>query len=672
MGYTPENNPYIPGDPYSYDLKWMVKDIKHMEERFGELDSQVQEATDQADRSEHEADRAVEEADRSRDEADRADREALVSEGYAKGTQDGEAVTEGPYFENNSKYYSEQSEASAQASADSAADAADYAAHIADPVSGLVASWLAAHVDPDTGYVIDDTFTIRLAAADAKLTGDRFNILELMQHVTYWNHFDNTSADNNFEYELAVNGNMLSNTNQPKHLTTHKIPVKAGTTYYIVRDAYNIGLNRIINYADDSPLTSSSTGSPETYTTIPIGWKFTASADGYAAFDFYRINAADASWFALYISDICDGNYHAYNVIGWEPTFKNPALVKGSLIDPDYVKQRWIVNISNGNMIDSGSPDYYTSGMIPIKNGKTYGIKRYDAAATFSGCYCIYDTDFSYVSGANLSGQLIFTAAADGYIKLSIVGTGGTNIYRSSFRCFDDKASDSLNYNFADQFVSDSALVNNKPYGYNNQIFTSYGDSLVANNNWQQAIAARFGMYHVAAGVGGSRVSGSGADAMWQDARISTINANSRLIMIHGGTNDDIPGLNIGSLEAIGAAHDTDTFIGAYQTMLEKIAVQAPNARVILLQPFYNSSEEDTINSSLETIRNAIRQVAELYGLPVYESRRNMGFNKLNQATYYVADPGPFYVHVNAQGGKRVSDCLIPFVMQYQIATENA
>lgn len=28
MGYTPENNPYIPGDPYSYDLKWIVDKIK--------------------------------------------------------------------------------------------------------------------------------------------------------------------------------------------------------------------------------------------------------------------------------------------------------------------------------------------------------------------------------------------------------------------------------------------------------------------------------------------------------------------------------------------------------------------------------------------------------------------------------------------------------------------
>ena len=37
MGYTPENNPYIPGDPYSYDLKWMVSEIKRALEMYDSL-----------------------------------------------------------------------------------------------------------------------------------------------------------------------------------------------------------------------------------------------------------------------------------------------------------------------------------------------------------------------------------------------------------------------------------------------------------------------------------------------------------------------------------------------------------------------------------------------------------------------------------------------------------
>lgn len=39
MAYTPENNPYIPGDPYSYDLKWIVTNIKDLIANYtGQID----------------------------------------------------------------------------------------------------------------------------------------------------------------------------------------------------------------------------------------------------------------------------------------------------------------------------------------------------------------------------------------------------------------------------------------------------------------------------------------------------------------------------------------------------------------------------------------------------------------------------------------------------------
>ena len=47
-----------------------------------------------------------------------------------------------------------------------------------ETIKAAVAEWLAEHVDPDTGYVIDDTFSIPGAAPDAKLTGDELNDLK--------------------------------------------------------------------------------------------------------------------------------------------------------------------------------------------------------------------------------------------------------------------------------------------------------------------------------------------------------------------------------------------------------------------------------------------------------------------------------------------------------------
>ena len=45
-------------------------------------------------------------------------------------------------------------------------------------VAGEAANWLSEHVDPDTGYVVDDSLTIAGAAADAKATGDEITDLK--------------------------------------------------------------------------------------------------------------------------------------------------------------------------------------------------------------------------------------------------------------------------------------------------------------------------------------------------------------------------------------------------------------------------------------------------------------------------------------------------------------
>lgn len=150
------------------------------------------------------------------DYADVAD----IAEAWAVGTRAGVPVEEGDEaYHNNSKYYAEQSADSASAASDSAglasgsagaakdsenaaaaseAAAKDYADHIADPVSGLVTGWLNDHVDPSTGYVIDDTLTVQGAAADAKATGDA--VADLKSALEY----DRAFIGNRFNKTITI------------------------------------------------------------------------------------------------------------------------------------------------------------------------------------------------------------------------------------------------------------------------------------------------------------------------------------------------------------------------------------------------------------------------------------------------------------------------------------
>ena len=83
--------------------------------------------------------------------------------------------------------------ASVVASQLSAVVADQLPAVVAVETAGQAAAWLAEHVDPDTGYVIDDSLTIQGAAADAKATGDAISELNV-------GLIGNTVTDDNYAF----------------------------------------------------------------------------------------------------------------------------------------------------------------------------------------------------------------------------------------------------------------------------------------------------------------------------------------------------------------------------------------------------------------------------------------------------------------------------------------
>ena len=218
MTYSPENNPYIPGDPYSYDLAWMVDKINAW--------------TDPLDSAER---------------AEAAEAAAKASEGqaeaWAKGTIDGDPVTaDDPQYQNNSKYYADQA---ADDAADAHADmltAKDYADNIADPVSGLVTSWLTDHISNPSNPPLDTSLSVAGSAADSKAAGDAISAVrsaaddriidvdkiyeKLIESRNLFNYY---SAENVSGY-INSSGNIVAGS----YKTSGFVKVKPNTKYYVL------------------------------------------------------------------------------------------------------------------------------------------------------------------------------------------------------------------------------------------------------------------------------------------------------------------------------------------------------------------------------------------------------------------------------------------------------
>lgn len=117
-----------------------------------------------------------------------------------------------------------------QMAADGSLDAiiAPYFADAVADIPSVVTDWLEDHVDPATGYVIDNSLTIALAAADAKTVGDRLDPLEDMA-VVYPKKYTAVAGTLTASQMINKYGQYTT----PAQYSTLDVAVTTGKTYRI-------------------------------------------------------------------------------------------------------------------------------------------------------------------------------------------------------------------------------------------------------------------------------------------------------------------------------------------------------------------------------------------------------------------------------------------------------
>lgn len=131
-------------------------------------------------------------------------------------------------------------------------------------------------------------------------------------------------------------------------------------------------------------------------------------------------------------------------------------------------------------------------------------------------------------------------------------------------------------------------------------------------------------------GISGSRIAPQRVPTAFEPradryfgSRVEELIPDADIVVIFGGTNDFGHGD-----AALGDMNDRseDTFYGSYHLLLQKLIDRYPAGQIVVMTPLHRQVEDSLYNDygvrrmgSLTVYVNAIRQVAEHYGLPVVD-----------------------------------------------------
>lgn len=131
--------------------------------------------------------------------------------------------------------------------------------------------------------------------------------------------------------------------------------------------------------------------------------------------------------------------------------------------------------------------------------------------------------------------------------------------------------------------------------------------------------------------------------------------ADCDLITIMGGTNDATYkcGDGIGEIGTL----NTNTFFGAYCTIIEGLLERNPAVRIMLFTPPRCYTAQGVLNPHLALYVEAVKSIAEHYDLPCLDLYNNLGINDKTFDTLL-----PDYVHFSDALGYRVGRVIGNFV----------
>ena len=230
---------------------------------------------------------------------------------------------------------------------------------------------------------------------------------------------------------------------------------------------------------------------------------------------------------------------------------------------------------------------------------------------------------------------------------------------------------------------------------YDGQVWSAIGDSITASGSggkYLEYTKAKLGLsIYKNCGIGGTRVSGVAENAMYQDDRINTLDLESNVVTILGGTNDIYQNYyenhpdenNKGWGEMTNENIDVKTFVGAYNVMLSKIYYKfrlsdgyypdidyngitrvlessiKTNFRIFILVPprRFDTGSINKIKAGA-VVAEKVKDIAKMWGIPYVDLYNDMGINDMNKDMFWKYQSKPDYVHISPYAHSIVASLL--------------
>lgn len=147
--------------------------------------------------------------------------------------------------------------------------------------------------------------------------------------------------------------------------------------------------------------------------------------------------------------------------------------------------------------------------------------------------------------------------------------------------------------------------------------------------------------------------------------RLDTIPADADIVVIFGGTNDWGNSAILGNITDTG----TSSFYGAYKYILEWLAINRPNAKLMTMTPlkrYYRGNGTTWVNAqttpnnrgnTLPDYVRAVKEVSEMYAIPCVDLHNESGLNPVLESVRnrFIGDG----LHPTAEGNKKMYPVIL-------------